>query len=88
MRHPGCTHDVLLRNTNCFLKQRDDPPNAGGVSIIVEGAVLSRCRNGASSRKGCVVDGQITKATNMCTRPAPPPSRTPFAVSGSAYTGN
>ena len=37
-------------------KKRKERPNVGGVSI--------RSRNGAPSRKGCVVNGQITKASN------------------------
>ena len=36
-------------------KKRTGRPNVGGVSI--------RSRNGASSRKGCVVNGQMTKAS-------------------------
>ena len=37
-------------------KKRNKRPNVGGVSI--------RSRNGAPSRKGCAVNGQITKASN------------------------
>ena len=37
-------------------KKRNERPNVGGVSI--------RSRNGAPSRKGCVVNGQMTKASN------------------------
>ena len=37
-------------------KQRNERPTVGGVSI--------RSRNGAPSRKGCVVNGQMTKASN------------------------
>ena len=37
-------------------KERNERPNVGGVSI--------RSRNGAPSRKGCVVNGQMTKASN------------------------
>ena len=37
-------------------KKGNERPNVGGVSI--------RSRNGAPSRKGCVVDGQMTKASN------------------------
>ena len=37
-------------------KKRNERPNAGGVSI--------RSRNGAPSGNGCVVNGQMTKATN------------------------
>ena len=39
------------------LKKRNERgANVGGVSI--------RSRNGAPSRKGCVVNGQMTKASN------------------------
>ena len=38
-------------------KKRNERPNAGGVSI--------RCRNGAPSRKGCVVNGPMTKASKI-----------------------
>ena len=41
---------------NNIRKKRDEGPNVGGVSI--------RSRNGAPSQKGCVVNGQITKASN------------------------
>ena len=37
-------------------KKRTERPNVGGVSI--------RSRNGAPSRKGCVVNVQMTKASN------------------------
>ena len=37
-------------------KNRNERPNVGGVSL--------RSRNGAPSRKGCVVNGQMTKASN------------------------
>ena len=37
-------------------KKRNERPNVGGVSI--------RSRYGAPSRKGCVVNGQMTKASN------------------------
>ena len=37
-------------------KKRKERSNVGGVSI--------RSRNGASSRKGCVVNGQMTKASS------------------------
>ena len=37
-------------------KKRNERPNVGGVSI--------RRRNGAPFRKGCVVNGQMTKASN------------------------
>ena len=39
-----------------FGKKRDERPNVGGVSI--------RSRNGAPSRKRCVVNGQMTKTSN------------------------
>ena len=38
-------------------KKRNERPNVGGVSII-------RSRNGVPSRKKCVVNGQMTKASN------------------------
>ena len=37
---------------------RNERPNVGGVSI--------RSRNGAPSRKGCKVNGEMTKASNQC----------------------
>ena len=37
-------------------KKCNERPNVGGVSI--------RSRNGAPSQKGCVVNGQMTKASN------------------------
>ena len=37
-------------------KRGNERPNVGGVSI--------RSRNGAPSRKGCMVNGQMTKASN------------------------
>ena len=37
-------------------KERNERPNVGGVFI--------RSRNGAPSRKGCVVNRQMTKASN------------------------
>ena len=39
-------------------KTRNEPPNVGGVSINI------RSRNGTPSQKGCVVNGQMTKANN------------------------
>ena len=52
---------VFMCNT---WKKRNERPNVGGVSI--------RSRNGAPSRGGCVVHGQVTKqATNEY---APPPA--------------
>ena len=44
-------------------KQRNERLNVGGVS--------SRSRNGGPSRKGCVVNGQMTKASNKGVRPFP-----------------
>ena len=37
-------------------EKRNERPNVGGVS--------TRSRNGAPSRKGCVVNGQMAKASN------------------------
>ena len=37
-------------------KRRNERPDVGGVS--------TRSRNGAPSRKGCLVHGQMTKASN------------------------
>ena len=45
-------------------KKRNKRPSVGGVSI--------RSRNGAPSRKGCVVNGQMTKASNKLVPPPPP----------------
>ena len=45
-------------------KKRNERPNVGGVSI--------RSKNGAPSRKGRVVNGQMTKASNKRVRPPPP----------------
>ena len=42
-------------------KKRNERPNVGGVSI--------RSRNGALSRKRCVINGQLAKATNEDTPP-------------------
>ena len=44
-------------------KKRNECPNVGGVSI------RNRSRNGAPSRKGWVVNGQMTKASNKLVRP-------------------
>ena len=44
-------------------KKRDERPNVGGVSI--------RSRNGAPSRKGCVVNGQMTYGKQQMTTPSP-----------------
>ena len=46
-------------------KKRNERPNVGGPYI--------RSKNGAPSRKGYVVKGQTTKASNMSTPPPPPP---------------
>ena len=49
--------DRISKQFLCSIwKKRNERPNVGVVSI--------RSRNGAPSRKGCVVDGQITKASN------------------------
>ena len=40
----------------CNIWKRNEHPNVEGVSI--------RSRNGAPSRKGCVVNGQMIKASN------------------------
>ena len=49
--------DKISKNILCNIwKQRNERPIVGGVSI--------RSRNGAPSRKGCVVNGQMTKASN------------------------
>ena len=46
-------------------KMRNERPNVGGVSI--------RSRNGAPSRKGCVVNGQMVKTSRKLVHPSPPP---------------
>ena len=52
-------------NKNVIIwKKRDERPNVRGVSV--------RSRNGAPSRKGCMVNGQTTKASNKRVRPPPP----------------
>ena len=49
--------DKIIKRLLCNLwKKRNEHPNVGGVSI--------RTRDGASSRKGCVVNGQMAKASN------------------------
>ena len=48
-------------------KKRNERPNDGGVSI--------RSRNGAPSRKGCVVNGQMTNKQQMSTPPSHPSCR-------------
>ena len=47
------------------MEKRNERPNVGGVSI--------RSRNGAPSRKGCVINGQMTKASNKGVLHPPPP---------------
>ena len=48
--------DKISKKHLCNIwKQRSERPIVGGVSI--------RSRNGAPSRKGCVVNGKITKAS-------------------------
>ena len=49
------TSNMFLCNT---WKRHNGHPIVGGVSIN------NRSRNGASSRKGCMVNGQVTKAVN------------------------
>ena len=45
--------DGVSKQFSCNIwKKRNERPNVGGVSI--------RSRNGAPSRKGCVVNGQMT----------------------------
>ena len=49
--------DRMSKHFLCSIwKKRNECPNVGGVSI--------RSRNGAPSRKGCVVNGQMTKVSN------------------------
>ena len=49
--------DEISKKFLCNIwKKRNERPNVGAVSI--------RIRNGAPSRKGCVVNGQKTKASN------------------------
>ena len=49
--------DRISKHFLCDIsKKGNESPNVGGVSI--------RSRNGAPSRKGCVVNGQMTKANN------------------------
>ena len=56
--------------TRSTWKKRNERPNVGGVSI--------RSRNGAPSRKGCVINGQITNTSNKRVRPPPPSCHQPF----------
>ena len=49
--------DRISKQCPCNIwKKRDERPDVGGVSI--------RSRNGDPSRKGCVVNAQMTKASN------------------------
>ena len=49
--------DRISKQFLCTIwKKRDERPNVGGVS--------TRGSNGAPSGKGCVVNGQMTKASN------------------------
>ena len=49
--------DRISKQFLCSMwKKQNERPNVGGVSI--------RSRNGAPSRKGCVVNGQMTEASN------------------------
>ena len=58
--------DRISKQFLCSIwKKRNERPNVGGVSI--------RIRNGASSRKGCVANGQMTKVRNKLVPPPPPP---------------
>ena len=54
-------------------KQRNERPIAGVVSI--------RSRNGAPSRKGCVINGQMTKTEQQKQMNPPPPPPSPPAFS-------
>ena len=55
---------MVSKNFLCNIrKKRTDRPKVGGVS--------GRSRNSAPSRKGCVVNGQKTKASNKWLRPSP-----------------
>ena len=51
-------------------RKRNERPKDGDVSI--------RSRNGAPSRKRCVVNAQMTKASNTCV--PPPPPNAPLAI--------
>ena len=64
----------MIKQSLCNVwKKRNERPNFGGVSI--------RSRNGAPSRKRCVVNGQMTKNEY-----APPPSSYPTQGCGSIMT--
>ena len=54
--------DYMSKQFLCSIcKNRNEHPNVGGVSV--------RSRNGAPSRKGCVVNGQMTRASNKWVPP-------------------
>ena len=56
--------DRISKQILCSIwKTRNERPNVGGVSI--------RSRNGAQSRKGCVVNGQMAEASKKRVRPPP-----------------
>ena len=63
-RYWGCLDLAYLMRPPKFLckiwKKRNERPNVGGVSIRLS----NRSRNGAPSRKGSVVNGRMTKASN------------------------
>ena len=62
VKHDG---DGISKHFLCHTwKKCNERPNVGVVSI--------RSRNGAPSRKGCVVNGQMTKVNNKRVRPLPP----------------
>ena len=68
--------DRISKHFLCRIwKKRNERPSVGGVSI--------RSRNGAPSRKGCVVNGQMAKASNKY---APPPQRTSTTTRGRRRT--
>ena len=52
------------------------------IAVLLIGGVLIRSRNGPPSRKGCVVNDLVTKASTKRVRPSPPPPRplrTPYS---------
>ena len=58
--------DLIRKKNLCYIwKQRNGHPHVGGVFI--------RSRNGAPSRKGCVANYQMTKASNKFVRPPADP---------------
>ena len=66
--------DKTSRKFLCNIwKKPNERPNVGGVSI--------KSRNVAPSRKGCMVNGQMTKASNKGVRLPPPPSAPPLLLS-------